>query len=231
MGRRYALSGLVHCSICGRRMQGTFAHETARYRCRFPAEYALTNTVEHPLTVYVKEDAIVPRLDSWIAELFNGTNLDATCEALAMAGDADDEAEARAEASRRKIADCDQRLARYRQTLDAGADVPTVAGWMAEVQGERLRAEQELGAAVPGDKLTKEQIGRLVLQLRDIASVLATADPKDKAEVYAELGVRVTYDHHRRVISVTAGPCTTARVGGGTQTISPPPVWATEVAA
>jgi len=91
-----------------------------------------------------------------------------------------------------------------------------VAGWMAEVQGERLRAEQNLGVAVPGDHLTKDQIRRLVLELRDIASVLATADPKDKAEVYAELGVRVTYDHHRRVIGVTAGPCTTARVGGGT---------------
>lgn len=115
---------------------------------------------------------------------------------------------------RRKIADCDQRLARYRQTLDHGADVPTVAGWMAEVQGERLRAEQELGAVVPAGKLTKEQIRRLVLELRDIASVLATADPNLKVEVYAELGVRVTYDHHRRVIGVTAGPCTTERVGG-----------------
>jgi site-specific DNA recombinase len=87
---------------------------------------------------------------------------------------------------------------------------------MVEVQGERLRAEEELGAAVPGGRLTKEQIRRLVLELRDIAAVLATADPKDKTEVYAELGVRVTYDHHRRVIGVTAGPCTTARVGGGT---------------
>jgi site-specific DNA recombinase len=81
-GRRYSLSGLVHCAICGRRMQGTFAHDTARYRCRFPSEYALANTIEHPLTVYVKEDAIVPRLDEWIAELFDEANLDATCEAL-----------------------------------------------------------------------------------------------------------------------------------------------------
>jgi len=214
------------CSICGRRMQGTFAHGTARCRCRFPSEYALANKVEHPLIVYVKEDAIVPRLDSWIAELFKETNLDATCEAMAMAGDADDEAEARGEAARRKIADCDQRLARYRQTLDAGADVPTVAGWMAEVQGERLRAEQELGAAVPGGKLTKEEIRRMVLGLRDIAAVLATADPKDKVEVYADLGVRVTYDHHRRVIGVTAGTCTTARVGEGTLTLSTP-AWET----
>ena len=215
-GRRYALSGLVHCAICGRRMQGTFAHATARYRCRYPSEYALANTIEHPLAVFVREDRITPKLDEWIATLFDPAHLDATCEALAMAGDADDETEARAEAARRKLADCDKRLAKYRQALDAGADATVVAGWMAEVQGERLRAEQVLGTAAPWDKLSKEQIRRLVLELRDIAAVLATADPKDKAEVYAELGVRVTYDHHRQVISVSAGPCTTARVGGGT---------------
>ena len=181
-------------------MQGTFAHDTARYRCKYPSEYALANKVEHPLTVYVKESSIVPRLDAWIAELFDETNLDQTCQALAMAGDPDDAAEARAEAARRKIADCDARLAKYRQALDAGADATVVASWMAEVQGDRLRAEQELGAALPGEKLTKEQVRKLVLQLRDIAKVLATADPKLKAEVDAELGVRVTYDPHRRVI-------------------------------
>jgi hypothetical protein len=111
-------------------MQGTFAHETARYRCRFPSEDALANRIEHLLTVYVKEDAMVPRLDSWIAELFDEANLETTCEALAMIGEADDESEARAETARRKIADCDQRLAKYRQTLDAGADATVVAGWM-----------------------------------------------------------------------------------------------------
>lgn len=58
-----------------------------------------------------------------------------------------------------------------------------------------------------------------MLQLRDIASVLATADPKDKAEVYGELGVQVHYDPHRQVVSVSAGPCTTERVGKGDCTL------------
>ena len=219
--RHYVLSGLVYCGVCGRRMQGTFAHGTARYRCKFPAEYALANRVEHPLTVRVKESSIVPRLDAWLGELFDEANLDQTCEALAMAGEGDESREARAEAARRKIADCDHRLAKYRQALDAGADAAVVASWMAEVQGERLRAEQELGATVPGDKLTKEEVRKLVLQLKDIASVLALADPKLKAEVYAELGVRVSYDPHRRVIGVSVGPCTTGRVGGGTRASAP----------
>jgi hypothetical protein len=72
--------------------------------------------------------------------------------------------------------------------------------------------------------MSKAQIRALVLQLRDVASVLATADPKLKAEVYRELGVRAHYDPHRRVVSVTAGPCTTERVGGGTRSFGPRPV-------
>ena len=176
--RCYVLSGLVRCELCGRRMEGSWNHEAPHYRCQYAAQYALANAIDHPKTVYIQESAIVPKLDAWLAQLFDETNLDSTCEALAMAGSADDEAEARAEAARRKIADCDQRLAKYRQVLDAGADAAVVAGWMAEVQGERLRAESDLGAAIPGDKLTKEGIplgwAILPLSVRPLGSLLPT---------------------------------------------------------
>jgi len=95
---------------------------------------------------------------------------------------------------------------------------------MAEVRGERLQAERELGAAIPEEQMTKEQIRALVLSLKDIASVLAKADPKLKAEVYAELGVQVHYDPHRRVIGVSAGPSSTERVGGAFDPASTPAV-------
>jgi len=185
--------------------------------------YALANKVDHPKTVYVREDVIVPRLDAWFATLFDPENLDATCEALAMADGVDEAAEAQLEAARRKTADCDSRLAKYRAALDAGAEAAVVAGWMAEVQGERLRAEIDLGAAVPGERMTREQVRTLVLALHDIASVLATADPKLKAEVYAELGIGVAYDHERRVVTVEARPevaCAKQRVGEPTCTFS-----------
>jgi site-specific DNA recombinase len=32
-------------------MQGHWANNAPYYRCRFPAEYALANRVEHPLSV------------------------------------------------------------------------------------------------------------------------------------------------------------------------------------
>ena len=74
------------------------------------------------------------------------------------------------------------------------------------IQGDRRRAKQEFGESVPADTLTKSQIRALVKSLADMAAVLKTADPKLKAEVYAELGVEVIYDPNRRKVLVSAGP-------------------------
>jgi hypothetical protein len=51
--------------------------------------------------------------------------------------------------------------------------------------------------------------------------VVATADPKLKAEVYEEMGFAVKYDPRRRLVSVESRPpsaCRTVGVGGGTTT-------------
>src|SRR5680860_1491264 len=55
----------------------------AHYRCRYPNEYAIANGVPHPRSVYVREDAVLPRLDAWLGRLFDPANLDATGAALA----------------------------------------------------------------------------------------------------------------------------------------------------
>ena len=72
----YLLRGLILCSSCGRRMQGSWNHDQAHYRCKLPSEYALANKVEHPPTIYIKESAVVPALDEWIASVFDPSNLD-----------------------------------------------------------------------------------------------------------------------------------------------------------
>lgn len=45
--RSYALRGVM---LCGRRMGGKWNYDQAYYLCRFPAEYALANKVDHPRT-------------------------------------------------------------------------------------------------------------------------------------------------------------------------------------
>jgi DNA invertase Pin-like site-specific DNA recombinase len=216
--RCYVLSGLVLCKLCGRRMHGNPNHGANHYRCTFAAEYGLANKVDHPKAVYVKESTIVPALDEWLAQLFDPANIDETIGRLSDIG-TDDEAEARAESARRKLADCDDRLAKYRAALDGGADPVVVAGWMSEVQGERLQAEADLAVSAGSDPLTGDSVRLLIEGLGDIVKALSEATPEEKAAVYTELGITITYDPELRKVTAEARPpiaCRTERVGGGT---------------
>jgi site-specific DNA recombinase len=216
--RTYVLSGRVHCDLCDHSMAGNFVKGDLRYRCRFPYDRAAIPGVDHPHSISVREDQIVPRIDEWLATLFDPENLEATCRELAMAGGVADADRARMEAAERKLSDCDQRMAKYRHLLDTdGADVVLVAGWMSEVQGERLKAEREIAAAQPSEKLTPKQARSLVQGLDGMAAALAAADPKLKQQLYEQLGIHVRYHHETRLVRVDAKPCwATVRVGGGT---------------
>jgi len=119
-------------------MQGNMNHDAQHRRCKFASDRAPIPGLDHPKNVYVRESAIVPKLDEWIRQLLDPANLDATCEALVDNGGETDADQARIEAAQRKLADCDRRLKAYRANLDAGGDPVVVAGWMSEVQGERL---------------------------------------------------------------------------------------------
>ncbi len=79
---QYALRGLLHCGCCTRRMQGQWNHDEAYYRCRYPQEYALANTVEHPRNVYLAERDVLPALDNWLAQAFAPNRLAITIEQL-----------------------------------------------------------------------------------------------------------------------------------------------------
>ncbi|GAB7046633.1 hypothetical protein JCM9534A_17590 [Catenuloplanes indicus JCM 9534] len=75
--RPYQLRGLIYCGLCERRMQGNFNHGLPHYRCRFPNEYALANHVEHPLTVYLRENPVAGARPCLKTEVFRyaATNL------------------------------------------------------------------------------------------------------------------------------------------------------------
>ena len=102
------------------------------------------------------------------------------------------------------MTDCDTRLARYRAALEAGTDPVVVSAWIAEVQTERLAAEVELERATgqQNRRMSRDQLAALVNGLGHLLGVLATAAPEDKAEVYRRLGLQLTYDPARRVVTV-----------------------------
>ena len=42
--------------------------------------------------------------------------------------------------------------------------------------------------------MSRDGIARLVRSIKDLAAVVRQAEPEDKAEIYRQLGVRLTYD-------------------------------------
>ncbi len=163
----------------------------------------------------------MPELDQWLAQLFDPENVDGTVAAMVDAAGPDDATEARLEAARRKLADCDERLGKYRAALDRGADPIVVAGWISEVQGERLVAEAELATA-SSEQPSEDELRRIVEGLGDMARVLRVANGVDRAAVYAGLGLTITYRPDLRLVVAEARPpivenaCATECVGGGT---------------
>jgi site-specific DNA recombinase len=196
----YALRGCLWCGLCGRRMQSHWVNGAPYYRCRFPAEYALANQVEHPLNVNLREDAIIGHVDKWLAREFAPHRLSDTIHDLAStrrtyAARPDDHEEAA-----RKITECDRKLAQYRAALDAGASPITVAAWIAETEAEK--ASYRLGArqAPARPRMTEAETQAVVDKLADIATVLSDADPDDKAEIFRQLDLRLSYHPGRQLV-------------------------------
>jgi hypothetical protein len=86
------------------------------------------------------------------------------------------------------------------------------------VQAKRLAAEIELDRATGHNRgrPSHDQLAALVNGLGNLFDVLANAAPEDKAEVYARLGLRLTYDPARRVVIAESDPWAKVSVGGGT---------------
>ena len=215
--RPYLLRGLLRCGLCDRRMQGSWNHEQAYYRCRYPTEYAIPRRTQQPRTVYVREAKIVQPLDDWISGIFEPDRLEETCRALAEAQEPAPEADGRAEAARRTLADCDARLDRYREALESGVDAAVVARWISEVQLERRSVEEEIRRRRPAAALTEDDIRAMVENVADLVGVLQAANAEKRAVLYQSLGLSLIYEPSKRRVLVEAdlGGVRPVRVGGG----------------
>jgi hypothetical protein len=99
-----------------------------------------------------------------------------------------------------RISKIDEELDSYRTIVRTEPEAASTVGkWIAETNQERRRLEALLGRT-PTTKLTADDGKALVASLRDITATLAAADPDDKAKVYAEMGIDVTYHREGRVV-------------------------------
>jgi hypothetical protein len=203
----YVLKGLIRCGVCERRMEGIWNNDRPYYWCRFPEEYALANRIEHPRSVYLREDVLTGPLDHWLAGLFDPLCLDRTIDALACAAEEEASPEdASIIEARRVLAETEVQLARYRAACDAGAEPAVVVGWIAETQARRARAEQVLRSPGHRQRMTRDEIAALARTLGDAWATLQDADPADKAEVDRQLGLELTYRPSEKLVEVKAEP-------------------------
>jgi hypothetical protein len=72
----------------------------------------------------------------------------------------------------------------------------------------------------PGEKLlTEAEIRALVRSQRRVLRSLARATPEQRASIYPDMGLRVTYSPEEpERVAVEVDACMTVRVGGGTAT-------------
>jgi DNA invertase Pin-like site-specific DNA recombinase len=213
--RSYVLRGVVLCGLCGRRMSGKWNNGQAYYLCRFPAEYALANKIDHPKSVYLREADVLGHLDHWLAELFGPAGIDTTLSQLAEQAALlqDPAALARAEGARRRLAEYDAEINQYRASLKAGADPAVIGPWIAETQARKVAAQAEIRAATGQHHMSRNDIATIVAALGDLARVVAEADPADKSEIYAQLGLMLTYQPGKRLVEATIKPGQNMRKG------------------
>lgn len=121
----YVLQRRFTCTLCARKMEGNWSNGQAYYRCRYPAEYARTNHVNHPLQVYVREADVLPALDKWLARAFAPHRFDETIALMLAAQGGAPGADVEITRARAKIAECDRKIAGYQApSLTPGATRP-----------------------------------------------------------------------------------------------------------
>jgi transposase len=137
---------------------------------------------------------------------------------LADAAQPDTDEEARRQQIRERITKIDEELDSYRTIVRTEPEAASTVGkWIAETNQERRRLEAQLGRT-PTTRLTAEDVKALVASLQDITATLAAADPIDKAKVYAEMGIDLTYHRDGRVVVESRPRVVESGVGERTRT-------------
>ncbi|HEY6429168.1 MAG TPA: zinc ribbon domain-containing protein, partial [Acidimicrobiales bacterium] len=190
---RYPLAGLVVCDCCGRKLQGNTVRGHAFYRCKLPTDYPV-GLENHPRSLAVREDRLLPHVDAWLSALFAPECIEATAAQVVQAdadGHREDPAITRARAT---LAECERKLARHLDGLEAGIPAETIASRIAGTQREKDAAEAVLALAPPPpEPLRLDQVLQTLSALRSMPELLGAIEQADRAALYQALRLTVRY--------------------------------------
>lgn len=104
------LKGMITCFVCGRKLVANVVRGRLQYRCRMKDEYP---GLDHPRSLSVREDQLLPTIDKWLCQLFDDESIDDTVRTLASVESNELNTVEEMEA-RRVIKDCDKRIGELR---------------------------------------------------------------------------------------------------------------------
>jgi hypothetical protein len=170
----------------------------------FPQEYALVNRIDHPKVVYLREAEVLPHVDDWLSTELGSRRRQAIAETLAE--QVSRPVDLGAEAARKKVLECDRKLRQYRAALDAGADPVEVSDWINVTKQDRADVEAESRRAVGPAQVSAQEISDAIEAIGGLVEVIVTAESGDKAGLYRELGLRLTYRPQKRLVEARLEP-------------------------
>ncbi len=219
--RPYLLRGRLTCGLCGRKLQGSWHHGEAYYRCQYGAEYAKSAQLAAPegrLPPRARP-APPPRRLAGAAVRPGATSTPPARRSSALPPRP--ALARRAAAANDQLRECDRKLDRYRaaprgrhrprhrRRLDQGRAGRAHRGAQATLDA--------LDGAQRADVDTAADVREAIEHLGGLVGLLQVSDAKLRSRFYEEVGVLGTYLPDSRSVDIEADPCVRkVRVGGGT---------------
>ena len=88
-----------------------------------------------------------------------------------------------------------------------------IGPWIAETQAKKVTAQAEIRTATGQGPMSRDDIAAIVAAFADLAQVVREADPADKADLYAQLKLTLTYQPDQRLVEATVKPGLNMRKG------------------
>ena len=181
----------------------------------------------------VREDHLLPAVDSWLGQLFNDDHLDEIARSLAAAEQGEPNGGELLEA-RRTIKDCDKRIRTLEIACETTNDTDTIAGFAQPIERIRTkpkRAEIRLRRLATGRGMTQEEIREVISNITCAVALLTNASPEDSRRAYEAAQLEILYDHEDHRAQLSVDPRVTGGVGGATHTPSTWTPWTGAYAA
>ncbi|WP_405181813.1 recombinase family protein [Nocardia sp. NBC_01377] len=201
--RWYPLRGCIRCELCNRKMEATARASQIYYRCRVRTLVPGSPVLDtHPITVNLRQTALLGPLNQWIGTLFDPEHRAVTIAQLIDAQETVDHEQQR-RAAKQRLADAETKLRRHQAAIEAGIEPAALVDAINSAQMDRTIARAELDTITTLQPIEISELERMIDGLGDISEVLSAGSPADQTALYQALQVEIRYNPERKRATVS----------------------------